>query len=137
MRMSGYAVLAVVVLLVAVFLFMRSNNVFWTRQAGAQGLISPADYQSQYMQAKAPHLLLDVRTAEEFAAGHIPGAKNISLQSLDRRLGELPKDQPIIVYCRSGSRSATAAQLLKRQGFEDVRDLGGIITWQRQGLPVN
>lgn len=96
--------------------------------------IQPQGYLSQFNEQ--PHLLLDVRTPEEFASGHIPGAVNISLQTLESRLSELPTDQPIVIYCRSGNRSATAGQLLLRNGFTQLYDLGGIITWQAQGLPV-
>ncbi len=97
--------------------------------------ISPQEYQTGI--AKQKHMLIDVRTAEEFRTGHIPGAVNISLQSLPERMATLPKEEPIVLYCRSGARSNNAAQMLKRAGFEDVRDLGGIITWQTQGLPVH
>ncbi len=96
--------------------------------------IQPQVYLDQF--SGQPHLLLDVRTPQEFASGHIPGAVNISLQTLESRLNELPTDQPIVVYCRSGNRSATAANLLLRRGFAPLYDLGGILTWQAQGLPV-
>jgi rhodanese-related sulfurtransferase len=98
--------------------------------------LTPGEYQTQFVQPKTPHLLVDVRTAGEFAGGHIPGAVNIDLQQLSSRLNEIPRDQPVVLYCRSGSRSATAARLLGQQGYEHVYDLGGIIAWQRQGLPV-
>lgn len=75
-------------------------------------------------------LLLDVRTPEEFAAGHLAGAVNIPLQTLDRRLAELgPKDRPIVVYCRSGHRSAHAREILRRAGFTAVHDLGAMSSW--------
>lgn len=70
-------------------------------------------------------LLLDVRTPEEFQAGHLPGAKNIPVQELDRRMAELAKWPSIVVYCRSGARSATAKGMLVRAGHE-VLDIGPI-----------
>jgi phage shock protein E len=74
-------------------------------------------------------LLLDVRTPEEFREGHVDGAKNIPVQDLARRLGELgPKSQHIVLYCRSGGRSAAAAQLLKSQGYQ-VTDIGAMSNW--------
>ncbi len=97
-------------------------------------VINPQTYLSQF--SDQPHLLLDVRTPAEFASGHIAGAVNISLQTLESRLSELPTDQPIVIYCRSGNRSAAAGQILLRRGFTQLYDLGGIITWQAQGLPV-
>lgn len=75
-------------------------------------------------------LLLDVRTSEEFVSGHIEGAKNIPVGELGTRLGELEKkDQPIVVYCRSGARSSRAAEVLKSAGYESVHDLGGMFRW--------
>jgi rhodanese-related sulfurtransferase len=74
-------------------------------------------------------LLLDVRTREEFASGHVNGALNIPLQELAHRTQELSgADRSIVVYCRSGGRSASAAQLLRRQGYA-VHDLGPMSAW--------
>lgn len=74
--------------------------------------------------------LIDVRTPSEFAAGHIPGALNIPLQQLDSRLTELqPTDRPVVLYCRSGNRSGSAARLLKNAGFAAVHDLGAMSRW--------
>lgn len=73
--------------------------------------------------------LLDVRTHEEFVSHHLEGALNIPVQELPGRLGELGGVRgPIVVYCRSGGRSASAAQLLRGAGHE-VLDLGGIANW--------
>jgi phage shock protein E len=75
-------------------------------------------------------LLLDVRTPAEFGPHHIKGAKNIPVQSLASRLGELPpKSTPIVVYCQSGMRSSSAASLLRKDGYT-VHDLGGIGSWK-------
>ena len=77
-------------------------------------------------------VLIDVRTPGEFQQHHIPGAINIPLQELERRLSELPNsDEEIVLYCRSGNRSSTARQILQRQGFEKVHDLGAITRWPR------
>lgn len=74
--------------------------------------------------------LLDVRTPGEFADGHLDGAINIPLGDLDRRMSELdPKDRPIVVYCRSGSRSARAADKLEGAGYNAVHDLGAMSRW--------
>ena len=74
--------------------------------------------------------LLDVRTREEFAAGHLRGALNIPVVELGDRLAEVgPRDQPVVVYCASGVRSAHAADLLKRAGFARVYDLGPMSNW--------
>jgi rhodanese-related sulfurtransferase len=97
--------------------------------------LTPQHYQTTF--ATSDHLLVDVRSPEEFATGHIPGAVNIALSNLPQQMATLPKDRPIVLYCRSGARSNTAAAMLAKHGFGNVHDLGGIITWQAQGLPVN
>jgi phage shock protein E len=74
--------------------------------------------------------LVDVRTPTEFAAGHLPGAINVPVQQLDARMTELqPKDTVLVVYCRSGHRSGTAARMLKNAGFASVHDLGPMSRW--------
>lgn len=75
--------------------------------------------------------LLDVRQPFEYREVHLPGAKLVPLAELVDRLDEIPRDRPVIVYCRSGNRSGAAAGLLEGQGFPDVRNmLGGISAWQ-------
>ena len=69
-------------------------------------------------------LLVDVREPGEYAAGHIPGAVNVSLSTIDR--ADLPTDRPLFLYCLRGSRSARAAGILKRRGYGQVRSIGGI-----------
>lgn len=72
-------------------------------------------------------LLLDVRTAQEFSAGHLPGARNIPVQELEARWSEVGDPAaPVVVYCRSGARSARAKELLKQRGFANVSDLGAM-----------
>lgn len=116
----------------------RSENTVIAAQRPASAIqrISPKQYQADYAQAGTEHILVDVRTPEEFASGHIAGAVNISLQSLPQRMSELPQDRPIVLYCRSGNRSNTAAQMLARAGYTDIYDLGGVIDWRAQGLPL-
>jgi phage shock protein E len=74
--------------------------------------------------------LLDVRTPSEFATGHLAGAINIPLDDLPRRVDELKgKEAPVVVYCRSGARSAAATRVLKSKGLVDVHDLGAMSRW--------
>lgn len=75
-------------------------------------------------------LLLDVRTPAEFSDGHVDGALNIAVQELESRLAELDPARPVVVYCRSGSRSAAAARLLRDRGFS-VTDVGAMSDWPR------
>lgn len=70
--------------------------------------------------------IVDVRTPEEFRGGGYPGAVNIPLQVLAARLGEIPKDRPVVLYCASGGRSALAARQLQKAGFPDVTNAGGL-----------
>ena len=69
-------------------------------------------------------LLVDVREAGEYAAGHIPGAVNVPLSIIAE--ADLPKDRPLFLYCLRGSRSARAAGILKRRGCSRVKSIGGI-----------
>lgn len=83
--------------------------------------------------------LLDVRTPQEYAEGHIDGALNINVQSNDFQQTaekELSKDSKILVYCRSGRRSMDAAEILTNLGYKVVNLKGGIIEWKEDGLPV-
>lgn len=74
-------------------------------------------------------LLLDVRTPAEYREGHVPHALNLPVQELPARLHEVgPTHRPIVVYCRSGGRSAQAASLLTRAGYK-VRDIGPMTAW--------
>ncbi len=103
---------------------------------GVSGVIAPAQYVSQFQDTSAPHLLVDVRTPEEYAGGHLANAVNIPLDQLGARLGEVPTDMPVVLYCRSGNRSAQAAGILNGAGYTQVLDLGGIIDWQAAGYSV-
>jgi hydroxyacylglutathione hydrolase len=83
-------------------------------------------------------LVLDVRGADEFAAGHIPGSVHIPYSQLGEHLDELPRDRPIATVCSGGKRSGLAASILKREGFEQLIHVasGGVGTWRRNGYPV-
>lgn len=76
-------------------------------------------------------IILDVRTEAEYAGGHIPGAICIPNESIGSEMPkELPdKDQLILVYCRSGNRSKQAAEKLVKLGYTDIKEFGGINTW--------
>ena len=69
-------------------------------------------------------IMLDVRSIEEFASGNAPGSINIPLGDLGSRMSELPKNVPIIVACASGMRSGAALMMLKKNGYDDVRNIG-------------
>ena len=83
------------------------------------------------MEEESGYIILDVRTPEEFADKHIPGAVNISNETIAaEEIPELPdKDQLILVYCRSGNRSKQASEKLADMGYTNVVDFGGLISW--------
>ena len=112
-----------------------ANSASTTAPVRASQRITPLEYQNEFGDG-SPHLLIDVRTPEEFASGHIQNAINISVETLQARLDEVPGGTPVVVYCRSGNRSATAAQILVEGGYQPVYDLGGIKDWVAQGLPI-
>lgn len=83
--------------------------------------------------------VLDVRTPQEFAAGHLPGAVNIDSSSPDfaDAVAELPTDARYLVYCQTANRSGVATDRMVDLGFTDVYDLqGGIVAWANEGGPV-
>ncbi len=75
--------------------------------------------------------LIDVRSEDEYAMGHIPSAVNIPLDRLETEISNVvrDKDQIVIVYCHSGMRSAVAAEILSDLGYKRIFDMGGIIDW--------
>jgi phage shock protein E len=77
-------------------------------------------------------MILDVRTPAEYASGHIDNAVNIPVQQLPQRLHELGDlHAPIIIYCRSGARSAQASSILKAAGYDNLHDIGPMSAWSR------
>ena len=81
--------------------------------------------------------IIDVRSDQEWAAGHIPGAIHIMGGHLSNRLEELPRDGSLHLICETGYRSNIAASLLRRAGFSQVANVtGGMSGWQQRGLPV-
>jgi rhodanese-related sulfurtransferase len=80
--------------------------------------------------------IVDVRDADELAEGVIPGARHIPLGQLRDRLGELERSAPVIAVCRSGRRSAAAADQLTAAGFTAYTMTGGMVDWQSAGLPT-
>ncbi|WP_223164188.1 rhodanese-like domain-containing protein [Nocardioides mesophilus] len=81
-------------------------------------------------------VVIDVRTPEEFAEGHLEGALNLDLQNTDffDQLGDLDPDDTFVVYCRSGSRAAAAIEQMVSRGFEDVVNAGGFDALEAAGI---
>ena len=110
----------------------------------AEGAVTEIDaaVAAEQLASNAPPYLLDVREPWEWAVSNLSdrGARLIPLGELDERLGEIPTDRPVVVYCRSGQRSLTAAHRLAEEGRGPVANLrGGLVAWARDvepGLPV-
>jgi rhodanese-related sulfurtransferase len=83
-----------------------------------------------------PPLVLDVRTTQEFASGHVRGARSLPLPDLSAALDDLPRDRELVCVCASGSRSRRATSFLTKHGFYVSNLKGGMGAWSRQGLPV-
>ena len=105
-----------------------------TKTAAGQLIISAPDAYQLYQDDV---FVLDVRTPEEYQQSHLPGATLIPLDQLDARYSELPQNETILVYCRSGNRSLEAVYLLKNAGFNRVHSLDrGIKNWIQYGCDV-
>jgi len=84
----------------------------------------------------ATRLINDSHPPAEFAAGHLPNARNIPLAELGQRAAELPKGKPVLVCCATGARSGRAAASLGKDGREVFNLAGGLQAWREAGLPV-
>lgn len=109
-------------------LLRRSAGGPWVNTVEATQLINRSDA-----------LVVDLRVAEDYARGHILGAKNIPLAELDKRAGELDKykARPLILHCDAGNRSGRGIAVLRAKGFDKAHNLaGGYAAWLQAGLPV-
>jgi rhodanese-related sulfurtransferase len=99
--------------------------------------VSPAEFQ-QLRNSHPDYLLLDVRTPEEFAAGHLDGATLMNIRSPDfaDKVAALPRDKTYLVYCRTGLRSTLACQKLAATGLPAYNLQGGITAWRQSHLPT-
>jgi phage shock protein E len=101
--------------------------------------ISQADLLARLEKKDASLVVLDVRTPAEFAAGHVPGARNVSHDQLAAKLAELEplRDKDVVLYCRSGRRSLLAEEVLRKAGFTKLLHLDGdYLAWEAQQRPV-
>ncbi len=122
---------------VSIFAGQSSTPVASEPGQGGPKLIEVAAAQ-KLIEAKKV-IVLDVRTADEFAGGHIAGAKNVDFLEPDFRqqVKKLDKRQSYLVHCAVGGRSARASALMSKLGFESVYDLrGGLNAWEKAGKPV-
>ena len=109
-------------------LLRRGAGGPWVNTLAATQLINRSDA-----------LVVDLRSAEDYAKGHILGAKHIPLAELEKRAGELDKHKakPLILHCGDGNRASSAVAVLRKKGFDSVHNLaGGYAAWRQAGLPV-
>lgn len=120
-------------------LALIAGIVAWAT-ASADPVLTPVT-QDAYLEraaagADAP-FVLDVRSAEEFVTGHVPGAVNIPHDQVAARLAEVPKDKDVLLYCRSGKRAGIAGQVLAENGYQRLQHLEGDMPgWIEKGHPV-
>lgn len=112
--------------------------VFFPVLPAAAGTLNVSAAESRaLLQGDSPIFLLDVRTPEEYRQVRIEGAHLIPIDQFLRRLSEVPRNRPILVYCAVGSRSSQVAAYLARQGYAEVYNMdGGVWGWQLRGFPV-
>lgn len=125
------------ILWVAVAL-LSGLSLLWSllRSSGGAG-VSPVE--ATLLMNREDAVVLDIRAAEEYAAGHLPEARHIPLAKMTERLGELEKfkPRPVIVCCATGARSGSACRQLRAAGFARVHNLaGGIEAWRAANLPL-
>jgi thioredoxin 1 len=109
-----------------------------SKSGGAISTVSVTEFQQKLAGTQTAQLI-DVRTPDEFSSGHLKNAVNIDIHSDDfmDRIAKLDKTKPVMVYCRSGARSSSAAGKMKDAGFKEIYNLdGGISSWTSEGKPV-
>ena len=133
--------LKIFILIIILIIFLACPLlIYGCKSINAKGGVIQISPEEVYkiINEKKDYFILDVRTKEEFDAEHLESATLIPVDELEARLGELPKDKPIIVYCRSGRRSTKAAEILIKNYFSPVYNMtGGIEQWIEKKYPVS
>lgn len=123
-------VLVAILIIVLIFTLTRSGN------SGAEAAEISVTRAHQLYQQKGV-FFVDVREQDEWDSFHIPGTTLIQLGQLSSRLSEVPKDQQIVVVCRSGNRSQQGRDILLQAGYTKVTSMaGGVTEWKTQGFPI-
>jgi hydroxyacylglutathione hydrolase len=120
--------------------FLGGGMSAWRADERAVQRIEPIGTEelAERLEAADPPLVLDVRGADEYAEGHIPGSLHIPYGELPQRLEEVPRGRTVAAICKGGKRSGLAASVLQREGFNDVVHVarGGMAGWTREGRPT-
>ncbi len=129
MKMLKQRLLLVIVLLTAMSLFAEAQPV---------KKLDPQNFDKKLKESKEA-VLIDVRTPNEYAQSHLANALSIDIYANDfkSRVSKLDKTKPVFVYCKAGSRSGSAVDIMEDLGFKEIYDLkGGIISWQQANKPI-
>lgn len=118
-----------ILIIMGVFVYM---NYFGNKSASANEV---GAVEAKSLSEQQGYFLLDVRTKEEFASFRAERAINIPLHEIEARLAEIPKDQELLVVCRSGHRSQQAISILKKHGYEKTHNVdGGMMSWPKESI---
>jgi rhodanese-related sulfurtransferase len=118
---------------------VSGGMLLWPLLRRSAGGPSVSTLEATQLINRSDALVLDLRSAEDYAKGHILGAKNIPLADLERRAGELEKlkAKPLILHCADGNRTGGGISVLRAKGFDKAHNLaGGYAAWLQAGLPV-
>ncbi len=124
-----------ILVVVAVFIFLLAS-LGGEQSSNTNNLPAFVGVDEAYQMYQDGTFVLDVRTPEEWNEYHAPNTTLIPLDELATRADELPKDQPIVVVCRSGNRSQTGRDILRSAGFNAISMNGGLNEWRNSGYPI-
>lgn len=133
LRRPGVQIGVLAVVVVLIFLIASIGSEKSSNGSGLPAFVSVDEAHQMYEEGT---FVLDVRTPEEWNEFHAPNTTLIPLDELSARVNELPKDQPIVVVCRSGNRSQTGRDILLQAGFDATSMNGGLNAWRDSGYPV-
>ena len=139
-RRALAALLMVGAMSVAFMTIATAGEPAATAPASAAAAVAPMSQEAllEHQSRHPDHLfVLDVRTPQEYAEGHVPGAVNVPYDQLASRLAEVPKDKDVVLYCKSGRRAGIAAETLTANGYTRLSHLeGDMPAWIEKGRPV-
>jgi rhodanese-related sulfurtransferase len=117
--------------------FVSGGMLIWPLVRGRASGPSLSTLQATQLINSRNAVIVDVRTAQEFATGSLPGARNITVDKIGEKMRDIKKDKPLIVVCATGSRAGRAAAQLRASGYGEVYVLaGGLAAWREAGLPI-
>ena len=123
--------------LIAIVLISGGLLLWPTLKRGGRGGVSAAEATQMINRRNA--VVIDLRSADEFAQGHLPSARNLPFSELEAKIGQFVKNKgnPLLLVCQTGQQSRKAERIVKDAGFAEVHVLhGGVNAWQQAGMPV-